>query len=319
MRRSHDTLLEKALDGHVRSLGRLISAIEDGEPAAIEAVEMLEAGGDRGGAHVLAITGPPGVGKSTLIERLITRYRSRGERVAVLLVDPSSPQRGGAVLGDRLRMQNHATDPGVFMRSLGNRGHLGGVTRTTSEVLWLLEAGPFERILVETVGVGQSGLEIRGLADTVLVVLVPEGGDGVQAMKAGLLEIADLLAVNKADRPGAQQFARQLGDVGVPVLCMSAGRDEGVDELVEALESLRGQQQQERRAREPVRRFTALMAEQIGARLEQIIGAGAEGAVEAVVDDLRARRVSPQGAVRRVLSDPELLVELLGVGEESGR
>lgn len=318
MRRSYDVQLDRALGGQVRALGRLISAIEDRVPEALEAVAALGADATRG-AHVLAVTGPPGAGKSTLIERLITRHRERGERVAVLLVDPSSPRGGGALLGDRLRMQNHATDTGVFIRSLGNRGHLGGVTRTTGEVLWLLEAGPFEQVIVETVGVGQSGLEVRELADTVLVVLVPEGGDGIQAMKAGLLEIADILAVNKADRPDAHRFARQLQEVGVPVLCLSAIEDQGVDELVAHLHALRGQSSGERRGQEPTRRFVTLLLAEIGARIEAGIQDGTTAVFHGILADLRAQRVSPRGAAARVLDTPGLLEELLSNVKESGR
>lgn len=205
-------LFSRAASGDRRSLARAISRIER-EPAG------LHAGLDRlrprrrtapGVPRVIGITGPPGSGKSTLTDRLIRRGRDRGERVAVIAVDPASPFSGGAILGDRLRMEAHALDEGVFIRSLSSRGHLGGLSRATGQIVDLFDAAGFDRVLVETVGVGQSELSVMDVADTVLVVLTPESGDTVQTMKAGLLEVADVFVVNKADRPGAGILCRDL-------------------------------------------------------------------------------------------------------------
>jgi LAO/AO transport system kinase len=190
------------------ALARAISMVENGAPG----FETLLAGlhPALGRARRIGITGPPGAGKSTLIERLAALHRRQGLTVGVVAVDPSSPFTGGALLGDRIRMERSALDPGVFIRSMASRGSAGGMATTTGEVADVMDAFGFDRILIETVGVGQSELEIAGVADTILVVLVPESGDGIQVMKAGLMEIADVYAVNKADRPGADRLRQEL-------------------------------------------------------------------------------------------------------------
>jgi len=245
-----DSLFTEAINGDRRALARAMTRIDDGASGVLDAVAGLEPrrATTPGAPFVLGVTGPPGAGKSTFTNRLIARARANGERVAVLAVDPSSPFSGGAILGDRLRMEAHASDPGVFIRSLSSRGHLGGLSRATGQVVDLLDASGFDRIILETVGVGQSELSVMGLADTVLVVLTPESGDVVQTMKAGLLEVADVFAVNKADRPGADGLRRNLelmvhlgmpegagdGHWTIPVHTCCALEDQGVDEVASA-------------------------------------------------------------------------------------
>ncbi len=234
-----------AIGGNRRAVARAISLIDDRAEGVLDAISQLSPrrASAVGAPHVLGITGPPGAGKSTLTDRLIALARAEGQRVAVVAVDPSSPFSGGAILGDRLRMEAHATDKDVFVRSLASRGHVGGLSRATGQVVSLLDAAGYGTIIVETVGVGQSELAVMEVADTVVVVLTPESGDVVQTMKAGLLEVADVFVVNKADRPGAQRLQRHLelaveldGADGwsAPVLVASAVDNAGVDALVDA-------------------------------------------------------------------------------------
>ena len=204
----NEALLGRFREGKKVGLARAISLVEDGQPgfqAFLHAVMETPRFADRVG-----FTGPPGAGKSSLVAGLARGYREIGEEVAVVAVDPTSPYSGGALLGDRIRMNDLATDPGIFIRSMATRGSLGGLATTTKEVLDLMDGFGFQRVLVETVGVGQTELEITGAADTVVVVLVPESGDAIQAMKAGLMEIADIFVVNKADRPGADRLVKDL-------------------------------------------------------------------------------------------------------------
>jgi LAO/AO transport system kinase len=239
-------LVARARAGEPLAVGRLLSLVEAGGERGRQVASALADDGGR--AHVVGLTGPPGVGKSTTTSALVTALRARGSRVGVLAVDPSSPFSGGALLGDRVRMAEHAEDPGVFIRSMATRGQLGGLAGATPQALRVLDAAGCDVVLVETVGVGQSEVDVVALADTTVVLLAPGMGDGVQAAKAGVLEVADVFVVNKADRDGAIQAVRELrhmigfGERGgwrVPVLRTVASRGEGVAELVAALDAHR--------------------------------------------------------------------------------
>src|SRR5580765_6989923 len=203
-----DLLIAELLAGKTAALARAISVVENGRPG----FERLlgEVHPTLGRARRIGITGPPGAGKSTVVERLVGLYRSEGHRVAVVAVDPTSPFTGGALLGDRIRMESVALDPGVYIRSMATRGSLGGLATTTREVCDVLDAAGFDRILIETVGVGQSELDVGRSADTTVLVLVPESGDGIQTLKSGVMEIGDVFVVNKSDRPGADRLRQEI-------------------------------------------------------------------------------------------------------------
>ena len=242
-------LVEGARAGDPRSVARLISLVEDASPLLREAMAALTPYG--GNATVIGLTGAPGVGKSTTTNALVAAYRALDRRVGVLAVDPSSPFSGGALLGDRVRMQDHFTDRGVYIRSMASRGHLGGLAWSTPQALRVLDAAGCDVVLIETVGVGQSEVEVAGLADTTVVLLAPGMGDAIQAAKAGILEVGDVYVVNKADRDGADSAVRELrhmltlgerrqpGDWRPPILRTVALRGEGIDEVVEELDKHR--------------------------------------------------------------------------------
>jgi LAO/AO transport system kinase len=256
--------IERARAGDARALARLVSLAEDGSPALRPVMKALAP--LTGQAQVIGLTGAPGVGKSTLTAALVAAYRERGQRVGVLAVDPTSPFTGGALLGDRVRMQDHATDPGVFIRSMATRGHLGGLSRAAPQALRVLDAAGFEVLLVETVGVGQAEVEVASLADTTLVMVAPGMGDSIQAAKAGILEVADIFVVNKADQPGAQETVRDLramialarrgpGEWRPPIVTTIAVKGEGIGELAAEVDAhwswlaSSGQRDARRRAR----------------------------------------------------------------------
>lgn len=241
-------LVARARDGQPRAVARLISLVEDQSEHLRDVAVALAP--YTGRAHIVGLTGSPGVGKSTTTSALVSAYRAADARVGVLAVDPSSPFSGGALLGDRIRMQEHALDPEVFIRSMASRGHLGGLSWATPQALRVLDGAGCDVILVETVGVGQSEVEVIGVADTVVVLLAPGMGDGIQAAKAGILEIGDVFAVNKADRDGADATARELrhmislaeraaGAWRPPVVKTVAARGEGIPDLLAAIEKHR--------------------------------------------------------------------------------
>jgi LAO/AO transport system kinase len=297
-------LLTAAVGGDRRALARLLTGIENGDPAVRALLPEIFAG--TRGAHLVGITGPPGAGKSTLVTALAREYRTRGRRVGIVAVDPSSPYTGGAIMGDRIRMMEHSADRDVFMRSMASRGELGGIAASTWLVAAAMDAAGYDPVLVETVGAGQAELEVARLAETTVVVEVPEMGDEIQAIKAGLLEVANVIAVNKADRPGAERSARQLramlaGAGGrftspPPILLTTATTGEGIAALTDAIDADR------ERARSP---------EQARIRAQnQLLRAVAEGSRrraqrhpewEAVVMEITEHRLDPITAADRLL------------------
>ena len=295
-------------------MARLISLVEDAHPSLREVMAALAP--DAGRAHVVGVTGAPGVGKSTTTNALVTAYRAAGRRVGVLAVDPSSPFSGGALLGDRIRMSEHAADPEVFIRSMASRGHLGGLSWAAPQALRVLDAAGCDVVLLETVGVGQSEVEVAGTADTTLVLLAPGMGDGIQAAKAGILEVADVLVVNKADREGADRTVRdlrhavQMGEgsahVGwrVPVVRTVATDGSGIDEVVAAVEAhhawLGTEGLRARRVRRAAHEIEGLALEALRARVG---GLGGDARVEALAADVVAGRTDPYAAADRLVGE----------------
>ncbi|MFF7953862.1 methylmalonyl Co-A mutase-associated GTPase MeaB [Streptomyces griseorubiginosus] len=283
------SLVAQAREGRPRAVARLISLVEGASPQLREVMQTLAP--LTGNAYVVGLTGSPGVGKSTSTSALVTAYRKQDRRVGVLAVDPSSPFSGGALLGDRVRMSEHASDPGVYIRSMATRGHLGGLAWSAPQAIRVLDAAGCDVILVETVGVGQSEVEIASQADTSVVLLAPGMGDGIQAAKAGILEIGDVYVVNKADRDGADATARELnhmlglgesrkpGDWRPPIVKTVASRAEGVDEVVEALEKHRAWMEEH-----------GVLAERRRARAAHEVEAIALTALRERIGDLRGDR-----------------------------
>ncbi len=305
----HD-LAKRLYQGDMRTLARAISAVEESIPSAERL--LAEVFPNTGRARVLGITGPPGAGKSSLVDRLIKKYRQLEEKIGVIAIDPSSAYSGGAILGDRIRMQEHAADRGVFIRSMATRGHLGGLARTTNDAVDLMDAAGYDPILIETVGVGQDEIDVVRAADVVVVVLVPGMGDDIQAIKAGILEIADLFVVNKADRPGADRliadldFVLSLAESGAagkpPILKTVAVRDEGVDELRETIDRLYtqgGERRFKRRRDRADSRFHALLAERLSALVLHSLFPG--GMEADCIDAIAERRIDPYAAVDEIL------------------
>ena len=291
--------LDRARAGDARALARLISLVEDGSPQVRSVIKDLLP--STGGARIIGLTGAPGVGKSTVTSALVGALRAAGGRVAVLAVDPTSPFTGGALLGDRIRMQDHATDEAVFIRSMASRGQLGGLAAATPQAIRVLDAAGFDVILIETVGVGQAEVEIASLADSVVVLLAPGMGDSIQAAKAGILEIADLFVVNKADKPDSQQVVRDLrnmialgqqepGGWKPPIVTTVAVKGEGIDELARRLDqhwswlTSTGELEQRRqaRAREELSAlaFAALRGRLAASRLDELARRVADGTLD---------------------------------------
>jgi GTPase len=305
--------LDKARSGDVRALARLISLVEDESPQVRSVIKDLLPG--TGGARIIGLTGAPGVGKSTVTGALLGALRAAGRRVAVLAVDPSSPFTGGALLGDRIRMQEHATDDQVFIRSMASRGHLGGLAASTPQAIRVLDAAGFELIIIETVGVGQAEVAIASLADSVVVLLAPGMGDAIQAAKAGILEVADLFVVNKADKPDAQQAVRDLrnmialadrvqGDAKPwkpPIVTTVAVKGEGIDELVSRLDQhwswlnssgeLKNRRQARAREELTALAFAALRGRLAASRLDELASRVADGTLDPfqAADELLSR------------------------------
>ncbi|MBW8482657.1 methylmalonyl Co-A mutase-associated GTPase MeaB [Actinomadura parmotrematis] len=282
-------LVAAACGGSLRAAGRLLTLIEGPRRD-----EVLAALGPARGVRVVGVTGPPGAGKSTTVGALVGAYRARGLRVAVLAVDPSSPYSGGALLGDRIRMAAHATDPGVLIRSLATRGHLGGLAAAVPAAVRVLAALGHDLVLVETVGVGQSEIEIAAVADPAVVLLAPGAGDAVQAAKAGLLEVADLIVVNKADRDGAAQTVRDLrAETGAPVLTLVATAGEGLPELVEAIDGHERADTPERRAERAGAQILALAQTRLRAHPD----------LAGLAAGVAAGRLDPYAAVERLFGE----------------
>jgi len=293
--------------GEVRAIARAISLVEAGDPQGSELLAQLRP--RTGQARLIGITGTPGSGKSTLTDALVGEARARGERVAVIAVDPSSPFTGGAILGDRIRMTRWHSDEGVFIRSMASRGHLGGMAAATLQVAALLDAAGFPLIIIETVGVGQSEVEIAHVADTTVLVLTPGQGDTVQTFKAGVMEIADLFVVNKADQPGAQRLKRELRamlDISLdhgdpwrtPILETIANQGEGVGQLMDVLQEHHAHLEstgllpelKRRRARYEV---ASILREELQRTLAR--------SQEELIDDILAGRLTPETAARSLL------------------
>ncbi|HEV8424538.1 MAG TPA: methylmalonyl Co-A mutase-associated GTPase MeaB [Actinomycetes bacterium] len=306
-------LLERLRAGDQRAVARLISWVEDGDREQLrDAAEALNPATGR--AQVIGLTGSPGVGKSTLAGALVAGYRRQGLTVGVLAVDPSSPFTGGALLGDRVRMQHHALDDGVFIRSMATRGHLGGLAWATPQAVRVLDAAGCDVVLVETVGVGQAEVEVAGLADTTLVALAPGFGDAVQVAKAGILEVADVFVVNKADRDGAEVVARDLRQMlhlgearpwQVPVVLTVAERGGGIDQLAQAVAAHRAHLEssgelERRRRRRAAREIEEVAVADLRVELGEL---GRGEALDGLAARVAAGKLGPYAAADQLLAE----------------
>jgi LAO/AO transport system kinase len=317
-----DELAGGIRSGDRRALARAISLVENGDPLAYDLVRDVYP--ETGNAFSIGVTGPPGVGKSSLISSLVRHVRDLGRTVGVISVDPSSPFTQGALLGDRIRLADHFLDPDVFIRSMGTRGHLGGLAETTLQAALLLDAAGKDLVLVETVGTGQSEIEVIGIADTVLLVLMPGSGDSVQALKAGIMEIPDVIAINKRDHPAAKTMLNEVRSILAldhesawkpPIVLTEAVRDEGVPELWEQLESHRSFLEaegllEERRRQHLAGEVFAVASSRAKAHLQETVADDAE--LRRLLDEVQSRELDPLSAVR------EILERVYGIGNGSG-
>lgn len=300
------------LGGDPRAIARAISLVEDEAPSSTDLLRTIFP--RTGRAYLIGVTGPPGAGKSTLVDRMTQELRRRGKTVGVVAVDPTSPFSGGAILGDRVRMQMHAGDPGVFIRSMATRGHLGGLARATYEVALVLDASGKDVVLIETVGVGQDEVDIVRTADVSIVTLVPGAGDEVQALKAGIMEIADLFVVNKADREGADRTVSSIESLLAlesypaeawrpPILKTQATTGDGVPQLLDTIEQFRARPSQDLNARRRARseyRLRELLADRFLAHVaREVLG---NGEFEALLERIAGRAVDPYSAANDIMT-----------------
>jgi len=305
-----DSLAAQIRAGDTRAVSRAITAIENRDPQAEVLLQRLFPA--TGNAFLVGVTGAPGTGKSTLVDRLAAKYRAHNISIGIIAVDPTSPFTGGAILGDRIRMQNHAGDGGVFIRSMATRGFLGGLARTTSDVSLVLDAAGKQIVLIETVGVGQDEIDIVRLADCTLVLFVPGLGDDVQSMKAGLMEVADIFVINKADRDGADRLEQQLAaalhfapnqETAPRVVRTIATDGTGTDDLFGAIEQFRNQMQSSGKRRTRAlehwkRRLRVILEEQL---LTRVLGDNSEVVLESLANEVADRKKDPYAAVRELM------------------
>jgi LAO/AO transport system kinase len=308
---TRETLAAGIRDGDRRALARAITLVENGDPLAYDVIADLYP--RTGNAYTIGLTGPPGVGKSSLVSALVRHVRERDAKVGVVTVDPSSPFSHGALLGDRIRLSDHFLDPEVFIRSMGTRGHLGGLAEATLQALLVLDAAGKEIVFLETVGTGQSEVEVIGIADTVLLVLMPGSGDSVQALKAGIMEIPDVIAINKLDHPAAKTMLSEVRSILAldparewrpPIVLTEAVRGEGVPELWEALERHRAYLEgsgllEERRRANLAREVFAVASGRAKRHLERAVADDAE--LRRLLDEVQQRELDPLSAVREIL------------------
>lgn len=313
---------QKLIAGDQRTLSRLITMLERGDPAAAPVMQAID--GHTGRGYTIGLTGPPGAGKSTVVDQLAGLLRARGLRVGIIAVDPTSPFTGGALLGDRIRMQRHYLDAGVFIRSVATRGQSGGLPRIVKSIVRALDAAGAEVIIVETVGVGQTELGIMGVADSVLVALMPESGDAIQALKAGVMEIADLYVVNKADRAGADQMAVSITamlqtalampDWIPPVLLTAAQSGRGIEELWDKVEEHRrflteSGQLAQRRGQHRTQEFLEAVEEELARRLRRLVEQ--DPAMTARLEQVARQESEPYSAALEFLAS-DFLGQALG-------